>query len=243
MTLGDIRLIIKDLKNNKAAGGDIPLKLLKECDFTYEKLTNCINNSLSEGFFPDSLKRANITPVHKKNDSLDKENYRPLSILPLRSKVYERAIFNQLSEYMQKFLNKILCGFRKAHSSQHTLFRILQAWQKELDNSGNVCTIVKDLSKAYECIPHDLLTAKLEAHGLDKTSLNIFFDYLNNRKQRTKLAVLLALGMALLQEYHKDQFWDLYFLISSSMTYFFSKSNHKYVILLMTTHSTVAIKN
>ena len=86
------------------------------------------------------------------------------------------------------------------------MFRILQAWQKELDNSGNVCTIVKDLSKAYECIPHDLLTAKLEAHGLDKTSLNIFFDYLNNRKQRTKLAVLLALGMTLLQEYHKDQF-------------------------------------
>ena len=104
MTLEDVRLIIKDLKNNKAAGRDTPPKLLKECDFTYEKLTNCINNSLSEGLFPDSLKRANITPVHKKNDPLDKENYRPLSILPLHSKIYERAIFNQLSEYMQNSL-------------------------------------------------------------------------------------------------------------------------------------------
>ena len=105
------------MKNNKAAGGDTPLKLLKGCNFTYEKLANCINNSQSEGLFPDSLKRANIIPVHKKNDPLDKENYRPVNILLLLSKVYERAIFNQLSEYMQKFLNKILCGVRKAHSS------------------------------------------------------------------------------------------------------------------------------
>ena len=100
MTLEDVRLIIKDMKNNKAAGGDIPLKLLKECDFTYEKLTNCINNSLSEGLLTDSLKRANFSHAHKKNDPLDMENYRPVSILPLISKVKERAIFNQLSEYM-----------------------------------------------------------------------------------------------------------------------------------------------
>ena len=113
--------------------------------------------------------------------------YRPVSILHLISKVYERAIFNQLSEYMQKFLNKILCEFRKAHSTQHALFRLLEAWQKELDNSGNVGTILMDRSKAYDCIPHDLLIAKLEAYGLDKISLNILFDYLNNRKQRTKI--------------------------------------------------------
>ena len=116
VTLEDIRLIIKDLKTNKAAGGDIPLKLLKECDFTYEKSSNCINNSLSEALFSDSLKRANITLVHKKNDPLDEQNYRPVSILSLLYKVYEWAIFNQLSEYMQKFLNKILCGFCKACS-------------------------------------------------------------------------------------------------------------------------------
>ena len=115
MTLEDVRLISKDLKNKKAGGADIPLKLLKECDFTYENLTNCINNSLSEGSFPDSLNITNII-LHKKSDPLHKENYKPVSIFPLLSKVYERAIFNQLSEYMQKFLNKILCGFCKACS-------------------------------------------------------------------------------------------------------------------------------
>ena len=104
MNLEDNRSIIKDLKNNKAAGGGIPLTLLKKCDFTYEKLTNCINNSKCKGLFPDSLKRANITPVHKNTDPLDKENYRPVSMLPLLSKVYERVIFNQLTKYMQIFL-------------------------------------------------------------------------------------------------------------------------------------------
>ena len=98
MTLEGIRWIIKTWTINKSAGGDILLKLLKECDLTYEKLTNCINNSLSQGFFPDSLKRANITLVSKKNNPVDKENYRPVGILHLISKVYERAIFNQMPE-------------------------------------------------------------------------------------------------------------------------------------------------
>ena len=62
---------------------DISLKLLKECDLTNEKLTNCINNSISEGLFPDSMKRANINPEHKKSDPLDKENYKPVSILSI----------------------------------------------------------------------------------------------------------------------------------------------------------------
>ena len=89
--------------------------------------------------------------------------------------------------------------FPKAHSASYTLFRLLQAWQKELDNSGNVGTILMDLSKAYDYIPHDLLMAKLEAFGLDKISSNVLFDFLNNRKQRIKLVVVLALGMKLLQ--------------------------------------------
>ena len=67
------------------------------------------------------------------------------------------------------------------------MFRLLQAWQKEVDSSGNVGTIPMYFSKAYDCIPHDLRMVKLEADGLDKISLNILFDYLNNRKQRTKI--------------------------------------------------------
>ena len=77
-------------------------------------------------------------------------------------------MYIQLYDYMENFLNQLLCGFRKAHSTQHALFRLIQSWQKELDESGFVGTILMDLSKAYDCLPHDLMVAKLEAYGLVK---------------------------------------------------------------------------
>ena len=182
--MDDVKTVIKDLKNNKSVGGEIPIQILKENEFTFETLTNCINKSIETGYFPDSLKEANITPIFKKDDLLDKSNYRPVSILPLISKVFERLIYNQLSEYTESFLNHILCGFRKAHSTQHALFKLLQSWQKELDNGGFVGTILMDLSKAYDCIPHELLIAKLKCYGLDNGSLRLLLDDLTNRKQR-----------------------------------------------------------
>ena len=86
--------------------------------------------------FPITFKNANVTPVHKKDDPTDQTNFRPVSVLPQLSKVFERVIYNQLGKYMDTFLNKLLCGFRKTHSTQHALFKLLQRWQKELDNSG-----------------------------------------------------------------------------------------------------------
>ena len=73
-------------------------------------------------------------------------------------------MYDQLNEYVETFLKKLLCGFCKAHSKQHALFRFLQKWQKELDSSGIVGTILMDLSKAYDCLPHDLIITKLEAY-------------------------------------------------------------------------------
>ena len=183
----DVKTVIQDLKNNKSVGGEIPIQILKESEFTFETLTNCINKSIETGYFPDSLKEANITPIFKKDGPLDKSNYSPVSILPLILKVFERLIYNQLSEYTESFLNHILCGFRKAHSTQHALFKLLQSWQKELDNGGFVGTILMDLSKAYDCIPHELLIAKLKCYGIDNGSLRLLLDYLTNRKQRTKI--------------------------------------------------------
>ena len=88
---------------------------------------------------------------------------------------------------MNNFLNELLCGFRKAHSTQHALFKLLQAWQKELDNSGFIGTILMDLSKVCDCLPHDLLIPKLGAYGLDRSSPRLLMDYFNSRKQRTKV--------------------------------------------------------
>ena len=111
-----------------------------------------------------------------------------MSVLPLFSKIFEKVIYDQLSQYLEKYLNSLLCGFRKAHSSQHALFKLLQTWQEELDKSGFVGTILMDLSKAYDSLPHDLLVAKFEAYGIDKNGLNLIHKYLANRKQRTKIS-------------------------------------------------------
>ena len=90
-------------------------------------LTKCVNKSVETGYFPDSLKLANVAPVFKKEDRLDKSIYRPVSILPLLSKVYDKVIYNQLSDYSDRFLNNILCAFQKAHNTQHALFKLRQS--------------------------------------------------------------------------------------------------------------------
>ena len=163
VTVKDVENIIKNIPNNKASGGEIPLNILKQSRFTYEMLTDCINDAIvGENIFPDSLKFADITPVHKKDETTNKENYRPVSVLPLISKIFEWIIHDELSEYLQKILKRILCGFRKAHSAQHALFKLLQPWQEELDKGSFVGTILMDLYKAYDCLSHDLAVAKLE---------------------------------------------------------------------------------
>ena len=95
-----------------------------------------------------TLNFGDISPVHKKDETTNKENYRPVSVLLLISKIFEWIILDQLSEYLEKYLNNT-CGFRKAHSTQHALFKLLQAWEEELDKGGFVGTILMNLSKAY----------------------------------------------------------------------------------------------
>ena len=150
-------------------------------------MTECVNYTLKNEKFPDSLKNATITPVYKKDDPTDKVNYRSVSVLPLLSKIFEKIIYSQPWEYMDLFLNKLLCGFRKAHSTQHALFKLLNSWHKELANSGFTGTVLMDLFKAYDCLPHDLINAKFETYGLSKNSPKLLLDYLEGRKQRVKI--------------------------------------------------------
>ena len=88
----EIVVIIKDLQNLQTfttSGGEIPLNILKKSNFTFDELTECVNYTLKNGKFPDSLENANITPHHKKDDPTDKVNYRPVSALPLRYKSFK----------------------------------------------------------------------------------------------------------------------------------------------------------
>ena len=133
-------------------------------------MTECVNYILKNGKFPDSLKNANITPFHKKDDPTDKVNYRPVSVLPLLSKIFEKVIYNQLGKYMDLFLNNYYVDLEKP-ILLNTLYLNYYSWKKELESSGFIDTILMDLSKAYDCLPHDLIIAKFEAYGLSKNSL------------------------------------------------------------------------
>ena len=105
------------------------------------KQLNCINDAINKSIFPDSLKIVNITPAHEKDEPTDKENYRPVSVLSLLSKIFERLLYDELIEYLKKYLNTLLWGFRKAYSTQHAHLELLQAWWKESDKSGFVGTM------------------------------------------------------------------------------------------------------
>ena len=134
-----------------------------------------------------------ITPIHKKEDPFDKDNYRPIiSILPLVSKVFEKIIYSQVYSYFQQSLNPLLCAFRQGHGTQHALFRLLQAWQKKLDDSGYTGTVLMNLSKAHSCQLHDLIIAQFEASGFDNISLKLFHSYFSNRKQRFKIGSAIS---------------------------------------------------
>ena len=116
-----------------------------------------------------------------------------LCILPLLSKVYEKLIYNQLYEFAENILNCIICGFRKAHCTQHALFRFLQLRQKEIDNHGFIAIILMDLSKAYDWISDELLIAKLQLYRVTKNSLKLILNYLSRYKQRTKIGSLVSI--------------------------------------------------
>ena len=129
--------------------------------------------------FPEELKVANVIPVFKKEDPNDKVDYRPISLLPIITKIFERVLFEQIEKFSEKTLSPKLCGFRKGHSTEHALLNILKNWEKTLDKSGVIGTVLMDLSMAYDCLPHDLLIAKLAAYGFEDSATSLISDYLS----------------------------------------------------------------
>ena len=182
------------LDPTKKTSGVIPTKIVKLANKQICKdLGNYINECIKKNKFPNELKIADITPIFKKDDPLDKTNYRPISILPTVSKIFERILFNQLQLFSNKFLSPLLCGFRKGYSTQYALINLLQKWQKCLDASdGIIGTLLMDLSKAYDCVNHDLIIAKLEAYGVGENSLRLIQNYISQRQQRVRVGSSLS---------------------------------------------------
>ena len=150
-------------------------------------ITNSINLSIEKDCFPGELKLAEVSPMFKKKDNLDKENYRPVSVLPHVPKVFERIMYHQINNYMNDKLSKQLTGFRKNHSTQHFLSCMLEIWKEVLDKGGYICEAFMDLSKAFDTLNHDLLISKFGAYGFETDALRYMKRYLTRTKQRVRV--------------------------------------------------------
>ena len=132
----------------------------------YLELYKTIEYSL----YPFCMILADITPVYKKGNRAVKENIRPVSILSNLSKVFEKCLYKQISPYFDKIISKYQCGFRNNHSAQHCLLALIEAWKSSVDDGKAFGSL---LTKAFDCLPHDLFIAKLQAYGFDTKALKL----------------------------------------------------------------------
>ena len=119
--------------------------------------------SKSSRKFLSNLKLADITPIYKKKDPQAKESYRPMSVLPVLSKVFERLIEKQINSFITDYLSDLLCGYRQSFSPQHALTKLIESWRLSLDSRSYSGTVLMDFSEAFDTINHKLLIANLHA--------------------------------------------------------------------------------
>ena len=178
---------IRKLKPKKASPcGRVPAKILKQNSEVFSIcLTSFFNVMVECCEFPDELKEGEITSLFKNQDAMIKKNYRPITILTSESKIFERILYDQIKVFFP--FSRLLCGFREGYSTQHALLRLLETCKEFLDKKGYAGAVLMDLSKAFDCLDHDLLLAKLDAYGFSPNALKLICSYLSERRQRVKV--------------------------------------------------------
>lgn len=190
---------LMNIEASKAAGSDgIPACLLKALSTDLcPSLTTLLNTILSTGDIPQDFKLAHITPVHKKGDPAAAGNYRPISLLPIISKVMERLVLRQLNAFIENYPeNEILpqnqFAYRPGHSTEDALTVAVDHWSRALDQGQHVGACFVDMSKAFDRVGHVKLLLELQSCGIGGTVLHWFMNYLDGRKQAVKIGQKLA---------------------------------------------------
>ena len=184
ITEGYLFNVLKNVEVTKAAGIDQILeKFLKDgARILVKPISELCNLSMALGRFPDACKTAKVKPLFKKGSKTDPSNYRPISLLPLLSKVFERVVLDQTEEFLS--LNKILhdyqSGCRKNHSTDTCLSFLNDKILKGFDDGLVTGTILIDLQKAFDAINHDILLKKLSIIGFSDHTIKWFQSYLSN---------------------------------------------------------------
>ena len=188
-SIQEVMLILLQLDDKKSSGPvDTPIKLLKiAAPIIVPKLASIFNLSMSSGMFPKLMKIAKIIPIFKSGSRLLVTNYRPISLLPVFSKIFEKIIHRQLSTFLElkSLIFESQFGFQKKKSTLHSLIDIVENIRQCIENSKYGCGIFIDLKKAFDTVNHNILLRKLEHYGIRDVELNWFTSYLNDRYQFT----------------------------------------------------------
>ena len=193
VTEEDLLRLINALPNKLSSGFDnINNVLLKQLSSSLLKpMTICVNKSLSDGQFPNSMKLADVYPLFKSKDRSDTTNYRPISLLLTLSKLLEKVVYEKVYQFLTD-TNQIYSsqyGFRSGHSCENAIGELLSAVLKGYQSNKYTLGLFLDLSKAFDTLQHSILLEKLHYYGIRGTALNWFQSYLTERKMRVKCCV------------------------------------------------------
>lgn len=190
--------VIMSFENKYSTGyDDVPMAIIKFVKSQLIKpLVHLINSSIISGIFPDKLKIAKIKPLLKSNDSNDVSNYRPLSLLPTFSKIFERVMANQLTDFLENnnLLDKEQHGFRAGKSVISAGADFLESIVNSIDDGSKSVGIFMDLSKAFDSVSHKKLLCIMNSLGIKNNALSWFKSYLQNRKQFVEITYLNKLN-------------------------------------------------
>ena len=192
ITQDKVNNYLKSMPSHKATGSDgLSIKLLKiAASAISPSICKLMNHCISKNEFPSQWKIARVTPIFKNQGQKDdKSNYRPISVLPILSKVYEKHIHESLYEYCNKnnILHNLQSGFRKGYSTESALIRIIDQMLFDLDSNKISGLVFVDYKKAFDLIDHEILLAKLKEYGLESSEVQLFKNYLSNRKQYVQI--------------------------------------------------------